>query len=81
LRNTIFYILLPLSIVGLGMFLTYAVLLHFTIGRILCNTIPFLLLILVAYSMYQRKSILYYLSVIDGLMLIKALCGIVGMLL
>ena len=81
LRNTIFYILLPLSILGLGMFLTYAMLLHFNIDRILFNTIPFILLISVAYSMYKRKNILYYLIVIDGLMFIKALCGILGMLL
>jgi len=30
--------------------------------------------------MYQRKSIFYYLTVIDGLMLVKALCGILGMI-
>jgi hypothetical protein len=31
--------------------------------------------------MQRRKSILYYLAVIDGLMLIKAACGIIGVLL
>ncbi|MGL1386138.1 hypothetical protein ACSTJO_00160, partial [Vibrio parahaemolyticus] len=52
----------------------------FHASRIIFNTIPFILLIIVAWSMHRRKSILYYLAVIDGLMLIKALCGIAGSL-
>jgi hypothetical protein len=30
--------------------------------------------------MHQRKSILYYLAIIDGLMLVKAICGLAGMM-
>jgi 4-hydroxybenzoate polyprenyltransferase len=78
LRKTIFYILIPLTLVGLGTFLVYAVLRDFPLLRILINTIPFILLIIVAYSMHRRKSILYYLAIIDGLMLAKAVCGIIG---
>jgi 4-hydroxybenzoate polyprenyltransferase len=81
LRKTIFYILLPLCVLGLGVFLGYAFVHHFPLLRIVLNTIPFVLLIFVAYSMYQRKSILYYLAVIDGLMLVKAICGSLGILL
>jgi hypothetical protein len=81
LRKTIFYIIIPLCVLGLGMFLSYAFIHHFPLVRILLNTIPFILLIFVAYSMYQRKSILYYLAVIDGLMLVKAACGSLGILL
>jgi hypothetical protein len=78
LRKTIFYILIPLTAVGLGTFLVFAVLRDFPVLRILFNTIPFILLIIVAYSMHRRKSILYYLAIIDGLMLVKAVCGIIG---
>lgn len=78
LRKTIFYILIPLTIAGLGTFILYAVLRDFPVWRILVNTIPFILLIIVAYSMHRRKSILYYLAIIDGLMLVKAICGIIG---
>ncbi|MFP5042328.1 hypothetical protein [Parasediminibacterium sp. JCM 36343] len=80
LRKTIFYILLPLCIIGLGTFLGYAFTHHFPATRIVFNTIPFILLITVAYSMQRRKGILYYLAIIDGLMLAKAVCGILGML-
>jgi hypothetical protein len=78
LRKTIFNIMIPLSVIGFGSFLTYNFIHHFPPGRIIINTIPFILLTIVAYSMYQRKPILYYLAIIDGLMLIKAICGIIG---
>ena len=80
LRKTIFYILIPLCSIGLGTFLIYAFVHQFSWWRISCNTLPFTLLIMVAYSMYQRKSILYYLAVIDGLMFVKALCGIMSVI-
>ena len=80
LRKTIFYILLPLSVAGLGSFLLWRFLHHFSGMKMLLNTIPFLCMIAVAYSMHKRKSILYYLILIDGLMLLKAICGSVAML-
>ncbi len=78
LRKTIFNIMLPLCAIGFGTFLTYTISHHFPILRISINAIPFILLIIVAYSMHQRKSILYYLAIIDGLMLVKAISGIIG---
>jgi uncharacterized membrane protein len=79
LRRTIFYFIIPLCVVGLASFLIYATAQHFSAMKIFLNTLPFLAIIAVAYSMYRRKSIFYYLMVIDGLMLFKALCGIVAM--
>ena len=79
LRRTIFYVIIPLCCIGLGAFLVYAVFHHFSTLKILINTIPFILIITGAYSMYSRRSIFYYLIIIDGLMLVKALCGITAM--
>lgn len=79
LRRTIFSIIIPLSIVGLGTFLTYAFTHGFSAGKILLNCIPFISLVIVAWSMYRRKSILFYLVIIDGLMLLKGICGILAM--
>ena len=78
LRNTIFKIVIPLNIIGLIVFITYATTNHFPTGRILINTIPFISLLIVAYTLIFRKSILYYLIVVDGLMLLKAICGVVA---
>lgn len=78
LRVTLFRIIIPLTLAGLTSFLLFAGYNHFPAGRIIVNTIPFILLVYVAWSLHQRKSILYYLAVIDGLMLVKAICGIIG---
>ena len=81
LRKTIFSIIIPLTVSGFISLIVFAVLSHFAALRIIINSIPFVLLILVAWSMQRPKFILYYLVVIDGLMLIKALCGITAYLL
>lgn len=81
LRKTLFVILLPLCVLGLGSYILYGSARSFSLERILVNTIPFLLLMVVTYSMHRRKSIFYYLVVIDGLMLVKALCGSIGAIL
>ena len=79
LRKTIFNILIPLLIIGLvslGVFASYK---GFGVPQVLCNVMPFVATIYIAYSMHKRKNILYYLMVIDGLILFKAVCGIIGM--
>ncbi|GGI22371.1 hypothetical protein [Pedobacter mendelii] len=79
LRRTIFNILIPLLIIGLislGIFANYK---DFIWPQVLCNIMPFIVTIYLAYSMHKRKNILYYLIVIDGLILFKAICGIIGM--
>lgn len=78
LRKTIFWILIPLLMLGLFSFVLFAAYLDFGLLRILLNIIPFVALLIVAYSMHKRKNILYYLIIIDGLLLLKAACGITG---
>lgn len=80
LRKTIFFIIIPLSLIGFGTFLAFGYVNHFPMQRLFLNGIPFLLLIAVAYSLHHRKSVLYYLIIIDGLMLVKALCGSLEMI-
>lgn len=81
LRKTLFFIIIPLTLAGLFSFFCFAVLNHFPAGRIIANTIPFIWMVWVAWSLHERKNILYYLAVIDGLMMIKAICGIIGITL
>ena len=76
LRKTIFNILIPLTVIGFASFLVVAFNNQFSIMIIMLNTIPFVLLLFVAFSLTKRKSIFYYVIIIDGLMLVKALCGI-----
>lgn len=80
LRRTIFSLLIPLSVAGWAIFIVFALKNDRSTGGLIVNSIPFLLLILMAASLSRRKSILFYLVVIDGLMLAKAACGIVAAL-
>ena len=78
LTKTIFYILIPLLCIGMCSLLVYTHIQNFPPPTIIFNFIPFLLTLIVAYSMIKKKEILFYLIVIDGLILVKALCGIAG---
>jgi hypothetical protein len=78
LRRTIFYVLFPLLIVGIMWGIVFTSYYRFKVPTILLNMVPFVSLLFVAYSLQRRKSILYYLVVIDGLLLLKACCGIAG---
>lgn len=81
LRKTIFNIIIPLVIMGLASLILFALLMNFKPLRVLLNIPPFLLLLAVSYSLQWRRNILYYLTVIDGLMLVKALFGILASVL
>ena len=81
LTKTINWIVLPMIALILMATLRYSFLHGFTGYQILLNTIPLILLISVSYQMHQRKSILYYLAIIDGLIVVKAACGIIATLL
>ncbi len=75
LRKTIFGILTPLCAGGIAALVIFGVNRHFYVLRILVNVIPFALLLLAAWSLRRRRPLLYYYTVIDGLMLVKAICG------
>ncbi|TKK66037.1 hypothetical protein FC093_18730 [Ilyomonas limi] len=81
LRRSIYYVLLPFIAVGMMAFIVFTINKNYSFIQILINCIPFLLLAMVAWSLQQRKKILYYLAVIDGLLLVKAICGIIAVVL
>ena len=78
LTKTINCFVVPLGALILMATLRYSYLHQFTVYQILLNTIPLILLISVSYQMHQRKSILYYLAIIDGLIVVKAACGLIA---
>ncbi len=78
LKQTINKILIPLLCIGMLSLIIFTYIAQFQLLTILLNLIPFILTLVVAYSLNTRKNIFFYLIVIDGLILIKALCGIAG---
>lgn len=78
-RKTIYLILLPLIVIGLFSLIAFTKARHSGAATTIINLIPFLLLLMIALSMFKQQRIMYYLIVIDGLIFLKAVCGIVGM--
>jgi hypothetical protein len=78
IRKTILFILFPLLVVGMCSLFVFAHIQHFPNIQVAFNLVPFVLTLIVAFSMQSRKNILYYLVVIDGLILVKAICGTLG---
>jgi 4-hydroxybenzoate polyprenyltransferase len=81
IHKTIAFILLPLLGIGMCSLLVFGYIERLNPIIIEMNLIPFVLTIIVAFLMYAKKNILFYLIVIDGLILVKALCGILAVLL
>ena len=79
LERTIFQVSLPLTVLGVATFLSYATMQHLTIPRVLLVLAPFGLLVASIVSLTRPRTILYYLTVVDGLMLAKALLDILAM--
>jgi hypothetical protein len=80
LGKTIFQVILPLCLLGLASFIAFGIIRNFHWMKIFLNTLPFIFTMAVAFDLQQRRSIFYYLIIIDGLMLLKALLGITAML-
>lgn len=81
INNTIRYIIIPLVLAGMTSFFMFTVSHHFPAERILLNAIPYILLLICSYTLHKKHSIIYYLFVIDGLMIIKAIFGTASILL
>ena len=79
LRRTIFFILIPLLGIGLFSLLYFTVYRGLMPVRIFINCLPFVLMLYVVYTMRKRHSLVYYLVLIDGALLFKAMCGILAM--
>jgi 4-hydroxybenzoate polyprenyltransferase len=78
-ERTLFQVSLPLTVLGVATFLSYATMQHLTIPRVLLVLAPFGLLVAGIVSLTRPRTTLYYLTVIDGLMLAKALLDILAM--
>lgn len=74
LRATIFYIIFPLVFLCLMLQWQHFSAVGFSYQKTFVHTVPFILQLIVAYSLRQRKSILYYLFLVDGLILVKVFC-------
>jgi 4-hydroxybenzoate polyprenyltransferase len=81
-HNATLFIIVPLALLGLLTFILFAIKNNWSLGHIVLNFIPYILLLISAFfSLKNQRGIAFYLFVVDGLMMIKAVFGIVSMLL
>ncbi len=78
LRRTLFYVIMPLVMLGQVTFLSYAFTQHFSLLKTCLILIPFILLMASTRLFEKHRSLLFYLSVIDGLIIVKAVFGILA---
>ncbi len=81
LRQLLFGQLLPLAWVGCIGLLLFSQYLHWQSAYTAWMLLPMVLLLTVLYMLRRRRSLIYYLSVVDGLMIIQAFCGMAAVLL
>lgn len=81
LRRVIYGIVWPLVITGLVAFFAFMLFREFSFAGMVMNVLPMVALLMVAQSMQQRRPIEYFLVAIDGLMIVKALFGMLSYLM
>jgi hypothetical protein len=78
IRNTFRFVIYPATFVNIILFLLLQFQQKFTVEQSLVQAIPYLFLIWVILTHRKPGALLYYLVAIDGLMLLKAVCGIIS---
>lgn len=78
LRKLIFRIVLPLIFAGTIALFMFMRLHHFSTESMVLNLVPMLALFWVTQSLQQRRTTEYFLVVIDGLMVVKAVFGLLS---
>ncbi|WP_413532163.1 hypothetical protein [Empedobacter brevis] len=74
-------IILPLIFLGFLSFVVFGIWYGLPLHRILFMLIPIICLAIFAFKLNRPKPILYYLIAIDGMILLKAICGILSVIL
>jgi len=80
IRNTFSFIIVPATIVNIGVFFIFQMQQHFSAIQTIIQFIPYVLLICVIAFYKPQRTLLYYLVAVDGLVFVKALCGILSVL-
>ncbi len=80
IKNTFRYIVIPVTFLNLIVFFLFQWQKSFSLPQTLIQLIPYALLILVIIKYRQGRNVLYYLSAVDGLVFLKAVCGIFSIL-
>lgn len=81
IRNTFRFIVLPLTALNLVIFFLFQQQQKFTVLQTIIQLIPYTLLVFIIVKYRHGRKVLYYLAAVDGLVFLKAFCGITSILL
>jgi 4-hydroxybenzoate polyprenyltransferase len=80
IKNTLRFIVTPLTILCLSLLICFNIRFGLSFPHTLLQSIPYLILLVLSIKSFAReRSLLFYLAIIDGLMLLKGLCGIISL--
>lgn len=78
LRITLFFIAIQLPLLAIITYINYSNRASFQLSSFILLLLPWLLLLLLTLQLRKRRPLIYYLMFIDGLLLVKALLGILS---
>jgi 4-hydroxybenzoate polyprenyltransferase len=81
INGTITRILLPLTLLGMGITCTIGYYFHYPLPAMVCQLLTYLLLYLLLYSLQKKRSIYFYLLLVDGVLILKGMSGIAAFFL
>lgn len=76
--NSYRLVILPITLLCMGIYYAFQLQQAFTFAQVFLQMIPLLLLLAAVIRPFRGQHIFYYLVVIDGLMMLKAICGIIS---
>jgi 4-hydroxybenzoate polyprenyltransferase len=80
-KNTFRFIVFPLILLNLIIFFLFQSQQSFSFLQTLVQLVPYVLLVFIIVKYRQGRTVLYYLAAVDGLVFLKAFCGITSILL
>lgn len=78
IQKTMSFVIIPLTLLGLLVFFSFAYFSDFSWLKTLLLAVPFLALIFVTKFFNKQRSLLFFLLVIDGMIIFKAVFGIIA---
>jgi 4-hydroxybenzoate polyprenyltransferase len=78
IETTIRYSVIPLAILSFSSLIILHLQLHYSITQLMVQSIPYIFLLILTAGFSKERKLLFYLAAVDGLMLLKAICGIVS---
>ena len=81
IKKTLFCIALPLLVLNIFAFAAFQLQHHSSMMQTILQAIPYVFLTLIIFKHNKPKKLLYYLAGIDGLLLLKAICGITSIII